>query len=239
MCNSWKRFVSVAALWLITANLTGCELVDKTVKILVGEETAVSQGDTAKPRADNQQIPRKIELTTPDKQEASGKDEPKSVQSTGQIRAQDNSNASVGAASPQVKLVLYFANEQGTGLISQQRETTKVTGLARRALEELLQGPQENTKVVTPIPKGTKLLDLNIKSDGLAIASFSQELSKNHGGGSMGETLTVYSIVNTLCQFPTVKHVQILIEGQKIDSLAGHIDLSVPLERDIEIVKSE
>lgn len=255
MFNSWKRIISVVLLLLTTVNLMGCEVVDKTVKILVDEDTPANQGEAAQEETKGE-TPRQIELTTPEAQnntretelttkdpdaQASGtkESETKTPQWGSSASRADNSKTNAGVENQQIKLVLYFANNQGTGLVYQQRTTNKVTGLAKRAIEELIKGPEPTAKAVTAIPKGTKLLDLNIKADGLAIANFSMELKENHGGGSTGEALTVYSIVNTLCQFPTVKHVQILIEGQKVDSLAGHLDLSVPLERDVQIVKAE
>ena len=60
---------------------------------------------------------------------------------------------------------------------------------------------------------------------------FSQDLVKHFVGGSTGEEMLVGSIVNTLTEFPEVKQVQILIEGSPVETIAGHMDLSVPLER--------
>jgi hypothetical protein len=43
--------------------------------------------------------------------------------------------------------------------------------------------------------------------------------------------MTVYSIVDTLCvNFPSIRRVQILIEGADPETLAGHIDITQPLE---------
>jgi spore germination protein GerM len=134
-----------------------------------------------------------------------------------------------------VPVVLYFANEQGQ-LVAQRRDIPKVDGIARMTIHELAKGPEQQG-MLPPLPNGTKLKDISIK-DGLCTVDFSSELRENHAGGSAGELMTVYAIVNTLTQFSTVQQVQILVNGEMVDTLAGHVDLSVPLERNDTIITS-
>ena len=49
--------------------------------------------------------------------------------------------------------------------------------------------------------------------------------------------MLVGSIVDTLTEFPEVQNVQILIDGAKVETLSGHMDLSEPLARMSELVK--
>lgn len=139
------------------------------------------------------------------------------------------------AAGERTEVVLYFAGADGC-LVPVKREVPKVPGIARKAIEELCLGPDSEGLLAT-IPQGTQLLDINIH-DNLCTVDFSEELAKNHPGGSSGELLTVYSIVNTLTQFPTVEKVIIRIGGENVQTLAGHLDLSIPLERNSDILKS-
>lgn len=132
-------------------------------------------------------------------------------------------------------VVLYFAGTEGY-LVPEQREVPKVAGIARKTMEELCKGP-ESEGLLPTMPRGTRLLDINIR-DGLCTVDFSKELVENHPGGSSGELVTVYSIVNTLTQFPSVEKVVILVEGQRVQTLAGHLDLSIPLERNPGMLKS-
>ncbi|TYO96142.1 GerMN domain-containing protein [Desulfallas thermosapovorans] len=132
-------------------------------------------------------------------------------------------------------IVLYFANNNGY-LQAEQRTVKKIPGIARQAIYELCRGPQSQSLAAT-IPDGTRLLDINIK-DGLCIVNFSRELVAKHSGGSGAENATVYSIVNTLTQFSSINRVQILVEGQVVDSIAGHLDVSVPITRDDEIIRA-
>ena len=54
---------------------------------------------------------------------------------------------------------------------------------------------------------------------------------KHMVGGSTGEEFLVGSIVDTLTSFPEVTQVKFLVDGQEIETLSGHMDLSTPLER--------
>ncbi|SMB92570.1 Sporulation and spore germination [Thermanaeromonas toyohensis ToBE] len=135
------------------------------------------------------------------------------------------------------KVILYFSDPSGQKLVAEERVIPKVEGIARATIEELIKGPAPGSKLLPTIPKGTVLKDINIRPDGLARVDFSKELITNHSGGSLGESLTVYSIVNTLTQFPTVKQVQILVEGKVVDTIAGHVDVSSAMTRNEAIIK--
>ena len=80
------------------------------------------------------------------------------------------------------------------------------------------------------VPIGTKVLSLKIDKNGTAYADFSKELAKK-GQGSYGEMMLCYAITNTLTEFKEIKRVQILVEGKKVITLSGHMDIEDPLER--------
>lgn len=102
---------------------------------------------------------------------------------------------------------------------------------------DLLSNPPLNFKgVASPLPKGAVLKSVEVKGD-TAYLNFSKELKDNFSGGSTNEMLVVYGIVNTACSVKGIKKAQILIEGKVIDSLGGHLDISTPLEPDMELVK--
>ena len=105
---------------------------------------------------------------------------------------------------------------------------------ARAALEALISGevPQGCAR---PLPGGTKLRGVTIKQ-GTAIADFSEELVSNFQGGSDNEGVVVYAIVNTLNSLPGVEKTQITVEGEKLDTLGGHVEISKPLATDEELV---
>jgi spore germination protein GerM len=162
-----------------------------------------------------------------------------SIVPTGEESLQQPTPESVNVlndAIDKVPIILYFANEDGY-LVAQRREVPKVDGLARLTIQELAKGPDANSGLLPTLPPGTHLKDINIKEE-LCTVDFSIELKQNHPGGSNGELLAIYSIVNTLTQYASVKEVQILIDGQVVDTLAGHISLDEPLTRENAIITS-
>jgi len=136
-----------------------------------------------------------------------------------------------------VQVVLYFSDSGGNYLVAEKKTIPLVEGIARATIEELVKGPEPDSQLLPTIPVGTVLKDINIRPDGLARVDFSKELIANHAGGSLGENLTVYSIVNTLTQFPSVKQVQFLVEGQYVNTIAGHVDVSTAVSRNEGLIK--
>ncbi len=54
-----------------------------------------------------------------------------------------------------------------------------------------------------------------------------------HPGGSISELFTVYGLANTLAvNFPHVRQVRILIEGEAVESLKGHVGLRDAVKAD-------
>ncbi len=79
------------------------------------------------------------------------------------------------------------------------------------------------------IPRGTRLLDVDIR-DNTAYLNINRAIKDNHPGGTSTEMQTIYSIVNSITlNYPEIKRVKILIDGKTEKTLAGHIDISVPL----------
>lgn len=134
-----------------------------------------------------------------------------------------------------VEVKLYFSDSQAMYLVLEKRKIPQTPSLARQAVIELIKGP-ENSDLYPTIPEGTQVNELYIAGD-IAYIDLSEEIFKNHPGGSSGELMTVYSIVNTLTEISQIKGVQILVEGNEKKSLMGHIDISMPLLRDEDWIK--
>ena len=139
-----------------------------------------------------------------------------------------------------MEVVLYFSDDQAMYLVPEKRNITIEEGtgdevLATSIIKELIAGPQ-NKELHATIPAEAKVLSVKIK-EGVASADFSKELQSKHWGGSTGEGMTLYSIANTLTELDSIDKVELLIEGKKVESLAGHIDTTVPLERNKDIIK--
>ncbi len=133
-------------------------------------------------------------------------------------------------------VTLYFADSTGEKLVAEDRTVTKVIGIARACIEELIKGPaQAGLKPVLPV--GTQLLDINVRPDGLCIVDFSGDLIKELPVSAKNERLAVYSIVNTLTQFPTVERVEMRVDGKTVDTLLGYVKLNENLVRNTSLIK--
>lgn len=77
------------------------------------------------------------------------------------------------------------------------------------------------------LPADTELLAFYILPNGTAVADFSDALSSETPSGILSESMTVNSIVRTLAaNMPMLRRLKILIHGQQVQTLAGHIDLT-------------
>jgi len=150
-----------------------------------------------------------------------------------------NSQESMANADTElIEVTLYFASKEGNMLAPEVRTIKKVEGIARATINELISGPGPDSELLPTIPQGTALLDINVKDEGLCIVDFSRELVEKSASGIIPEELTVYSIVNTLTQFPTVNRVRLRIEGQNVESF-GAVQVHSPLMENEHLVAKE
>jgi hypothetical protein len=91
-----------------------------------------------------------------------------------------------------------------------------------QALIEVPPTPEQRT-----LPGNASLLGFYLLPDGTAVADFSEALTAESPSGILSENLEVESIVKTLeSNVPTLRRLKILIHGQEVDTLAGHVDLT-------------
>ncbi|MBM7622691.1 GerMN domain-containing protein [Sporohalobacter salinus] len=146
---------------------------------------------------------------------------------------------SVLFTAPQTKMKevkLYFGYNQGQNLKTEIRQV-KADQLYVNTIQELIKGPT-NESLEQTMPKGTRLLNSKLKKEVLVL-NFNSKFRENHWGGSTGEITTIYSIVNTMAQFPKIEQVQFLIKGKEVESLVGHMDLTAPIAPSDELIKYE
>lgn len=120
-----------------------------------------------------------------------------------------------GAAADSKTVALYFADSTGKYLVKEQRVLSKTVSLARETVTQWLKGPAAGTGtgLLAPVSTATTLLDIAIK-DNVAIVDLSKEFLQPNS--KVSPEVALYGLVNTLTQFPTVKQVQIRIEGKPL-----------------------
>ena len=107
--------------------------------------------------------------------------------------------------------------------------TTELTKRLSQVVTALIQETPPNFR--NTIPRGTLLNEAYIDTQQTAYLDFSSHLSEGHIGGTTAELLTITAILKTVFDaFPDdIKQVQILIDGEEVKTLAGHLNLSQPL----------
>lgn len=137
------------------------------------------------------------------------------------------------------EVVLYFVNKKyvETGdeklekLLSEKRMVKYGdTSLEEAVVRELMKGP-ESQEMSTEIPSSAKLINVEV-ADGTAFVNFAQE---GLYGGSLQEIFTIMQITKTLDELGIDK-VQFLIDGNKAETLMGHIGIMEPFEGGFEMV---
>ena len=153
--------------------------------------------------------------------------------------------AQAAPASPtaerKITATLYYISPDGMSLIGAQREVPfgdPIAEQARRIVEaQLVEAPEP---LASAVPRGTTLRALFVSDRGDAFVDLTGEVTSRHTGGSLDELFTVYAIVNALTvNLPAITRVQILVDGKEVDTLAGHVDLRHPLQKDLKWVRSD
>ncbi len=116
------------------------------------------------------------------------------------------------------QLRLYFADSQGRYLVSEYHTLTldEDSSPERYVVEELLRGPN-SSDLTSPIPAGTTLVSC-ATVDGICVVNLSADFYKNRPHTALGERLAIYSIVNSLTALSGVDGVNLLVEGQPVDT---------------------
>lgn len=143
----------------------------------------------------------------------------------------DNASG-VAERLPRREVILYFGSQDGFSLVAEAREVTDADEgtLVMEIVQELREGSRGD--LIPVLPPGTVLTGYG-EQDGIATLDFNKDLIAAHPGGSMSELLTVYGLINTLAvNFPHIRKVNILVEGQAVETLKGHVDLRQPLAAD-------
>ncbi len=138
------------------------------------------------------------------------------------------------AVSGQTEVKLSFPTEAGDSLGS-AKVRVPVDDNYTAAAKELVAGTKE-PGLTAIFPKGVKVLSVKVEGN-LAIVDFSKELTHKFIGGSTGEQMLVSALVNTMTEFPEIERVLITVEGERIETIAGHLDTSEPFTRPTGLVQ--
>jgi hypothetical protein len=169
------------------------------------------------------------------------------------------------ASSPEarrtIKVKLYFEATDRPGLMAEEREVLYSDDISRQlrtVVEALLAGPAGGART---LPPDARVLDVFVTAQGTAYVDLSAEIRRASASApspaaspaaspvappaapspvaasSHAELMAVYGIVDTLAvNFPAVKQVHLLIDGQPARSFWGHVDIARPLRPDLSLL---
>lgn len=132
---------------------------------------------------------------------------------------------------------LCFLREEG-GLAVEHRELLVPSGSSPESvlLQALLAGP-ETEGLSAPLSGEARVIDLWVNDSGICYLNFDAAFLSDQPASASQARLTLYAIVNTLCQLPNVDAVAFLVEGESIPDYGG-VAADVPLEPNPDLVVS-
>lgn len=123
---------------------------------------------------------------------------------------------------------LYRVNAAGTAIEPVTTELSLSADPAVRARQLIAAlAALEPAGGLRTLPPDTALLEFYLLPDGAAIADFSAALSSAMPSGILSEHLALDAIARTLADnLPDLRRLKIVIAGQEMETLAGHVDLT-------------
>ena len=133
-------------------------------------------------------------------------------------------------------LLLYFSDESGTKLVAETRDVfyDLNTSKERLIVDELIKGPFTASLKAT-IPSDTKVISVTM-NEGICYVNFDEGFLNSLS--DVLDSITIYSIVDSLSEMPNVSRVQILVNG-KSDKNYNTISLGTSVERNLDYLKEE
>ncbi|MDE7417706.1 MAG: GerMN domain-containing protein [Lachnospiraceae bacterium] len=149
----------------------------------------------------------------------------------------NNAGAQVETVNSTVTLRLYFANEDGDGLVAVNRELAHNADISnvpmeKLVVEQLISGPKNNETYPTISPD-TKLVNITVR-DNICYLTFDSAILT--AVNNVTTDVTIYSIVNSLVELSNINKVQISIDGNKDGKFRDKYEASTVFERNLSLI---
>ena len=146
-----------------------------------------------------------------------------------QARRELTLSVAINPGDPRVKTKLFWASDAVDSTLAPVVVELPLSNdpvlRSKQVLNTLLAGPVDAE--LRTLPPDAVLLAFYLLPDGTGIADFSEALATSIPSGIASEELAVDSITRTLeANVPQVQRLKILIHGQEMETLAGHLDVT-------------
>lgn len=133
------------------------------------------------------------------------------------------------AAGPTETVTLYVADD-AAGILRPRSAQIPLPGGRQQRAEELLRALlriYQQPGAAHPLAPTADIRSIYLVDPGAAVIDLNAPFADQHRSGILSEQLTVNSLVETLAvNVPGIQRVNILVEGKKRETLAGHADLT-------------
>ena len=133
------------------------------------------------------------------------------------------------ASGPTETVTLYVADDDA-GILRARSAQIPLPGGRQQRAEELLRALlriYQQPGAAHPMAPAADILSIYLVDPGGAVIDLNAPFADQHRSGILSEQLTVNSRVETLAvNVPGIHRVNILVEGKKRETLAGHADLT-------------
>ncbi len=208
------QLIIICVILIITISLlmSGCSLTSSTGNSIIGETTE----DTS--------------VTT----ETTGSTESSITEDSSTSQETTETTEDSSSSSEEVTINVYYADQNGEYLVGEARI---VSGSSKYvdAISEMMKEPTDSS-LVKLIPETTKINSVTV-NDGIAKVDLSKNFVDDKFPGETVDILVIYSIVNTLTEFPDVNSVEFYIDGTKLE-IFGQLDIQDPLFRKSDLIKN-
>lgn len=135
------------------------------------------------------------------------------------------------------QLTLYYPSFDGKSLVPIEKEVHTSSNISgeKMIIEHLMEGDEKGA-YQSPIPEGTKLISVSTV-DGVCFVNFDDGfLLPNY---SIEEPIVIYSIVDSLCELPSVSRVQISVNGKTDGVYREKYSLDELYERNLDLLQKD
>ncbi len=144
----------------------------------------------------------------------------------------DNTDQSMNSIQ-WLEVTLYYADAKGESLVGEVNNLaySKNVPIEQVIVDKLIDGP-DISDAKKSLPSGTKVISVSTK-DGTCYVNLNDVFLTSLA--DVSAEVTIYSIVNSLCELPTIKNVQILVNGST-EGVFREYPLTTIFERNLNLV---
>ncbi|MDQ6418170.1 GerMN domain-containing protein [Paenibacillus sp. LHD-117] len=125
------------------------------------------------------------------------------------------------------EVAVYLADEELTQLV--EKKVTIQYGGEEELIEKTIQALQQNEEPNTALWHGIEMISGELEDGTLTLDIAIPDEARL---GAPGEQMLVDSMKQTLFQFPFVEEIELLVQGEALESLMGHVELEHPMRRE-------